>query len=526
MISPVDIEITNKILSSIAEEMGIVLQKSAFSPNIKERRDFSCAVFDSRGRLLAQAAHIPVHLGAMPSTVQEILRRFVLNPGDIIITNDPFAGGTHLPDITLMAGVFPDGKPPARFYLTARAHHADIGGITPGSMPLAENIEDEGVLVPPSYLARDGRINHELVEDLMSRVRNREEREGDIKAQLACIERGASRLDELVSREGQDRIEARLDPLLDYGERVMASVISGLPGGVYEFSDFLDNDGLHAEPVEIHVRLQKKCKRVVVDFSDSAPQVKTGINTVRSVTCSAVYYCFFCLAGEGHPINAGSLRPIEVVTRPGTILDAKPPSPVAAGNVETSQRIVDCLLGALSKAMPHIIPAAGCGSMNNLAIGGTRPGGGKFAYYETIGGGMGAGPEGPGLSAVQVHMTNTLNTPVEALEQEYPLMIEKYAIRYGSGGNGKFRGGDGIIRTYRFLSNARVTLLTDRRRIAPYGLSGGHPGSTGENILYRKGQDTPEKLQGKTHLDVAPGDRLEIRTPGGGGWGKSKFDDF
>ncbi len=520
MTSPVDIEVTNKILSSVAEEMGIVLQKSAFSPNIKERRDFSCAVFDSKGRLLAQAVHIPVHLGAMPMTVRELLKRFVLNPGDIIITNDPFSGGTHLPDITLMSGVFPQGKSAPMFYLLARAHHADIGGVTPGSMPLARSIEEEGVLIPPSYLAKKGRINREFVDGFMSMVRNREEREGDLKAQMASLERGSQRLAEVLQREGEARINARLDPLLDYGERVMRAVISRLPDGVYEFADAMDDDGIGNSPVEIRVRLEKRDDGVIVDFTGSSPQVTTGINTVRSVTCSAVYYCFFCLAGEGYPINAGLLRPIQVVTRPGTLLDALPPSPVAAGNVETSQRIVDCLLGALAKAIPDVIPAAGCGSMNNLAAGGTRPEGGQFTYYETIGGGMGGGPGCPGLSAVQVHMTNTLNTPIEALEQEYPLIVERYAIRRGSGGKGKFSGGDGISRAYRFLSRAKITLLSDRRRIAPYGLNGGKPGKPGRNILYRADRGVPEDLPGKIHIDIQPGDVLEIRTPGGGGWGE------
>ncbi len=519
MISPIDIQVTNKLLTAVAEEMGIVLQKSAFSPNIKERRDFSCAVFDGKGRLLAQAAHIPVHLGAMPMTVKEVLGQLTIRPGDVVITNDPFSGGTHLPDITLMSGVFLKGGEKPVFYILARAHHADIGGITPGSMPLARHIDEEGVLISPAYLVQEGEVNQELFDWFMSRVRSREEREGDLRAQMACLDRGAKRLDKILAREGEGSFVEKLDPLLDYGERVMQSVISGLPDGVYEFEDAMDDDGFGSTPVPIRVRLEKTGDGVVADFSNTSPQVESGINTVPSVTAAAVYYCFFCLVGHDYPINAGSLRPIEVITRPGTLLHALPPAPVAAGNVETSQRIVDCVLGALSQAAPDLIPAAGCGTMNNLAVGGRKGRDNHFTYYETIGGGMGGGPGHPGLSAVQVHMTNTLNTPIEALEQEYPLVVEEYSIRRGSGGTGRFPGGDGIIRRYRFLREATVTLLTERRRLSPYGLDGGGPGKAGRNILYRQGETHPEELPGKAHVDMNPGDVLEIRTPGGGGWG-------
>ncbi len=519
MISPVEIQIINKQLASVAEEMGILLQKSAFSPNIKERRDFSCAIFDQGGNLLSQAAHIPVHLGAMPETLKSVKELFTFQSGDIIITNNPFLGGTHLPDITLVTGVFLDDQAEASFYLVTRAHHADVGGITPGSMPVATSLDQEGVLIEPGYLARTHQIDNRFLKRITDKMRNREERMGDLKAQIACLDRGRQRLKEIVARDGTDTFYAKINPLLDYGERVMRAVLSDLPDGEYDFSDYLDDDGAGSAPVPITVKIRISGSSVEVDFSETADQLATGLNTVRSVTKAATLYCFFCLLGSDYPINAGSLRPIRIITRRGSLLDAMPPAPVAAGNVETSQRIVDCVLGALAQAIPGNVPAASCGSMNNIAIGGKDEAGRDYTYYETIGGGMGGRPGADGLSGIQVHMTNTLNTPVEALEQAYPFLIERYALRCGSGGKGKFRGGEGIIRAYRFLRPATVTLLTERRRLAPYGLSGGEPGAKGENILVRSGK-YDRRLPGKGHFHVEKDDLIEIRTPGGGGWGK------
>ena len=516
MASPVDIELAGKALQAVCEEMGIVLQRSAFSPNIKERRDFSCALFDGEGRLLAQAAHIPVHLGAMPDTVAEVRSRFRLRPGDIVITNDPFKGGTHLPDVTLVKGVFLDGESGPAYYLVARAHHADVGGATPGSMPLATRLEDEGVLIEPALLMEEGKPNRALLEDILSKVRRPEERKGDLAAQAAALKRGEERLLETLAREGPGRLISLQEALLDYGERVMRDLISEIPNGEYAFEDALDDDGLGSGPVPIRVRVRIRDEVAEVDLSESGGQLKTGLNTVRSVTRSSVYYVFFALVGEGYPCNAGSLRPIRVVTRPGTLVDAMPPAPVAAGNVETSQRIVDALLGALAEALPGRIPAASSGSMNNVAIGGRN---GEFAYYETLAGGMGGRPGLPGLSGVHTHMTNTLNTPVEALEQAYPLRVEYYRIRRGSGGNGRFPGGDGLVRAYRFLAPAVVTVLSERRRLAPYGLKGGSPGKKGLNRIRRSGAGGWRLLPGKFTLEALPGDLLEIRTPGGGGWG-------
>ncbi|MCG2747973.1 MAG: hydantoinase B/oxoprolinase family protein [Desulfobulbaceae bacterium] len=516
----IEVEVFNKLFASIAEEMGIILTRSSFSSNIKERRDFSCAIFDSRGDLVSQAAHIPVHLGAMPKTLQHVLASHCFAPGDVIIANDPFHGGSHLPDITLVEAVHDkSGKP--LFYAVNRAHHADVGGKNPGSMGFVTDIADEGVLIPPTLLACRGQLNNDFLAGFLAGVRNPEERQGDLRAQLAALKRGKTRLLELHDKYGGKHVASIIGQLQDYAERLMRATIAALPDGTYEFCDFLDNDGITRKKLPIRVQLTIDHDEAVVDFSGSADQVGSPLNTVESVVTSATVYVFQCLMGEGFPINQGSYRPIRIITRPGSLLHALPPAPVAAGNVETSQRIVDTLFGALAQASPEKIPAASCGSMNNIAIGGIdHRTGRQYTYYETIGGGMGARPDRPGISAIHTHMTNTMNTPVEALEHSYPLQIEKYAIRYGSGGKGKEQGGDGIIRSYRFLSTGQVSLLTERREISPYGLQGGSSGRKGENLLIRQGKI--KKIAGKTNLAVIPGDRLIIKTPGGGGWGRPK----
>ncbi len=519
MPTPIDIEIVNKSFCAIAEEMGIVLERSAYSPNIKERRDFSCAIFDAKGQLIAQAAHIPVHLGAMPDTVKVVMERFRLLQGDIIITNDPYHGGSHLPDITMIRGVFRDGAKSPSYYLVARAHHADVGGKSPGSMPLAKNIHEEGVLIEPTYFCRGGEIVEDFLNSFLNKVRSPRERQGDLRAQMAALMRGELRILELEKRYTPSFLEECIEALLAYGERVAKATIDEIPDGTYSFTDYLDDDGLGHGPIPIEVEITVEGDSIKIDFSRSSLGVKSGLNAVRSVTKSSVYYCMFCLIGEGYPVNGGMLRPIEVMTKKGSIVDAEYPSPVAAGNVETSQRIVDVVFGALAKALPHKIPAASAGTMNNVAIGGRGERGGEYTYYETIGGGMGARPTCHGLSAVQTNMTNTLNTPVEALEQQYPFFVEHYGIRKGSGGAGRFHGGDGIIRRIRFLEDAHVTLLTERRKRPPYGLSGGRPGKRGLNRLRRAGVAW-ERLPGKCHFLVEEGDVLEIRTPGGGGYGE------
>ena len=510
----VEITIFNSLFASVAEEMGIVLQKSSFSPNIKERRDFSCAIFDGQGRLIAQAAHIPVHLGAMPHTLAAVREKLALAPGDVAITNDPYAGGTHLPDITLIKPLFFEQE--LAFFLTVRAHHADVGGKTPGSMPLANHIREEGVFIRPQKLFDKGKLNEGVWRSFLEQVRNPEEREGDLRAQIAALHRGEIRLRELVERYGLAFLKERFDLLIAYSSRLMEALIQEIPDGVYHFEDYLDDDGQSKEPVPIRLRLSIQGSEAELDFSESAPQVRTSLNAVRAVTCASVYYVFFALARGDLPHNEGAFSPLHIITKPGTVVDALPPAPVAAGNVETSQRIVDVVLGALAQALPEQIPAASCGSMNNLAFGGEHEGK-TFAYYETMGGGMGGRPGLPGLSGVHTHMTNTLNTPIEALERDFPVLVERYSLRERSGGQGRFRGGDGLVRRLRFLAPATVTILSERRRFAPYGLQGGKAGRRGQNILFRQRKKV---LPGKVTLQVEPGDVIEIRTPGGGAWGR------
>lgn len=511
----IELEIFNNLFSAIADEMGIVLRRSAFSPNIRERCDFSCAIFDEKGELVAQASHIPVHLGAMPETMKSILPLFEWKPGDVIITNDPFCGGTHLPDITLIKPIF--FKNDLAFFLIVRAHHADVGGKYAGSMAVATHIEEEGILIRPTYLIKEGKIQKDFIENLLVKLRNPQEREGDFNAQIASLLRGEVRLNEMYKKYGLPKLKEIIDELKNYSQRAMEKILEKVPPGNYSFIDYLDDDGLEEENIPIEVEIRFKEKKAIVDFSKSASQVKGCVNAPKAVTYSAVYYVFLSLLntlGE-YPINQGCFRPIEIITKPGTIVSATYPSAVAAGNVETSQRIVDTLLGALSQAFPDLIPSASCGTMNNIAIGNE-----KFAYYETIGGGMGGRPGKEGLSGVHTHMTNTLNTPVEALEHDYPIRIERYAIRENSGGKGKYRGGNGLIREYTFLEACTVTILSERRKTSPYGLFGGEPGKKGENLLIR--EENKIFLPGKINLQVKKGDRIIIMTPGGGGWGKTE----
>lgn len=509
-----ELEIFNKLLSSVAEEMGEVLRRSAFSPNIRERADFSCAIFDARGELLSQASHIPVHLGAMPETMKVLLPLFEWKEGDVIITNDPFCGGTHLPDITLVKPYFYKGE--LLFFLLVRAHHSDVGGKFPGSMGLCETIEDEGVRIIPSYLYQRGLFQEALFRELLKRMRNSFEREGDFKAMVSALKRGEMRLSELLTRYGKETLLSATEALKNYTEKAFLEVLKKMKKGLYTATDYLDGDGFDAEDIPIRVKVEIKEEGIICDFSESPPQTRGPVNAPRAVTVSAVYYVFISLLntlGE-FPINHGLFRRIEVITKPGTMVSAEYPSAVSAGNVETSQRIVDVLLLALHEAIPDLIPAASCGSMNNVSFGN-----GEMAYYETMGGGMGARPGKDGLSAVHTHMTNTMNTPVEILEQVFPVRIERYAIRRGSGGEGLFRGGDGIIREYLFLEPLTVSLLTERRKRGPYGLKGGLEGKAGKNYLLRDGQRV--ELPAKCTIKVMEGDRIIVETPGGGGWGKA-----
>jgi N-methylhydantoinase B len=537
-VDPVKLEIFKSLYSSVAEEMGVSLRRSAFSPNIKERRDYSCAVFNQNGILIAQGDHMPVHLGSMPMSVRAALETVALGRGDIAVLNDPYAGGTHLPDVTMVAAVFGERSqktkgrkksssssrtPTARplYYVANRAHHADIGGATPGSMGRADEIYQEGLRIPPVRLMVGGIVNDDVMRLISANVRIPEEREGDLTAQLGAIATGRQRLLEIVGRYGFKEANQYASHLIDYTAEMMRTVIRDLPDGVYEAEDFLDDDGYSDDPVRIAVRIEIEGDHADVDFTGSAPQVRGPINAVEAITVSAVYYVFRCLIPTNVPASWGILEPINVVAPLGTVVNARPPAAVAGGNVETSQRIVDTVLLALSKTGARV-PAASQGTMNNLTIGGTdKRTGNQFAYYETVAGGLGARPGLDGIDGIHTHMTNSLNTPAEAMEYAYPMRVRRYAIRRESGGGGQFRGGDGIVREVELLTDARVTILSDRRKIRPYGLNGGEPGSAGRTVFISNAGE--QVLAGKDSVQASAGDLIQIETPGGGGWGERKI---
>jgi len=520
MNNPIMLEVFKNRFSAVAEEMGVILQKTAFSPNIKERKDFSCAVFDREGRLVAQAAHIPVHLGSMPMSVRSAIQYTDFEEGDMVVLNDPYRGGSHLPDITLIAPIFIENE--LTFFVANRAHHSDIGGSSSGSMPLSTSIYQEGLIIPPVKLVRKGKIVEEIMDFIKSNVRTPEEREGDFMAQVSANTAGIRKLKELVGKYSKETVLYSMKALNNYSEKVMRNRIKEIPDGVYRFTDYMEDDGAGNTDIKISVEIKIDGEEVVVDFSESDNQTGGSINAVKAITLSAVYYVFRSLVREDIPTNDGCFRPIEVITRKGSVVDCQHPYPVAAGNVETSQRIVDVILGALSKAIPDEIPAASQGTMNNFTIGGIHPQTGRtFTYYETIGGGMGAFLGGDGESGIQSHMTNTLNTPVEALEFEFPLMVEKYSLRKDSGGKGVYKGGDGIIRQIKLLADAELTIISERRKIPPYGLSGGQPGEVGRNIIIHRGKRIEEK--GKFTKKLNKGDSIVIETPGGGGFGKLTY---
>jgi N-methylhydantoinase B len=514
------LEIANHRLGGIAEEMGVVLGRTALSPNIKERRDYSCAVFDAGGELVVQAAHIPVHLGSTPLSVRAAIERVRMEPGDVVVLNDPFAGGTHLPDVTVVSPVFATRAAKPFAYVANRAHHADIGGMDPGSMPVGTDIFQEGVRIPPVRLVAGGEIVPDLLALFLANTRVPDERTGDLMAQWSALRIGAARVQSLAVRLGGTRVlERHMAALKDYSAALMRAELRRLPAGTYAADDVLDDDGLGTERIRIAVRIRIGGGRAHVDFAGTAPQVRGPVNANYAVTRSAVLYVFRALATEPIPPNDGMARPLEIHAPAGSVVNANFPAAVAGGNVETSQRIVDVVLRALARAVPDRIPAASCGSMNNIALGG-QVGGRVFAYYETLAGGAGASAMGPGASALHTHMTNTMNTPIEALEAYYPLRITRYAVRRGSGGRGRYTGGSGLVREIEFLSPARVTLLTERRSVRPYGLAGGQGGRAGKNELIRRGRRV--RLPGKTSLDVVPGDRLSVETPGGGGFGRPR----
>jgi N-methylhydantoinase B len=513
-----ELEIFRHLFASIAEEMGVTLGRSGYSPNIKERRDYSCAVFLADGRMLAQAAHIPVHLGAMPASVRAAINAGEpFSPGDVVILNDPYLGGTHLPDITLVSPVFVADE--LAFFAASRAHHSDIGGMAPGSMPVSTEIYQEGFIIPPVKLVEGGSLNTSLRQMIVRNSRTPEERLGDLAAQQAAHATGERRIQQLVERYGLGTLKEQAEGLLTYAERLTRAEIASIPDGTYTFDDVLDGDGISGEAVTIQVAVRVAGDSMHVDFEGTSGPVRGSVNAVPAIAHSAVLYVLRCLGGQSLPMNAGVLAPVEVHIPQNSLLDAGPPHAVAAGNVETSQRIVDCLYGALAQALPGRIPAASQGTMNNLSFGGNVEGQ-PFAYYETIGGGAGANADADGASGIQTHMTNTLNTPVEAIEMTLPIRVQAYGLRHGSGGGGQQHGGDGVVKVIEFLAAARVTLLTERREHAPYGLQGGEPGQTGQNVLIRATGER-ETLSGKATFDAAPGDLLRIETPGGGGWGEA-----
>lgn len=522
---PVLLEVFRNLLFAASEEMGVALCRSSFSPNIKERKDYSCAIFDAKGRMAAQAAHLPAHLGSMPMSVEYVIERMTLAPGDVVVLNDPFHGGNHLPDITMISPVYAGegGEEALIYYVANRAHHADVGGIAPGSMSITTEIFQDGVVIPPVKLLRRGEVQEDVLALILSNVRTAEERRGDIAAQVAANRVGERRILEIVERHGMAQTLRYGAELQRYAERLTRAVIRDIPDGRYRFEDFMDDDGFGSGAVPIRVEVAIRGPRMRVDYTGSAPQTRGSVNAVESIARTAAYYAVRCLVPYDIPNNAGCMNPIEVVAPAGTVVNAEFPAAVAGGNVETSQRMVDAILGALAQACPEKISAASCGTMNNLTIGGAdhRPGprGGRpYAYYETTGGGMGAGPWGPGEDAIHTHLTNTLNTPIEALEHAYPFRVSRYAVRRGSGGRGRHRGGEGIVREIELLGDATVSFMTERRERAPWPLAGGEPGKRGRNSLIT-GRKT-RRLPGKARLQAKRGDRIRLETPGGGGWGE------
>jgi N-methylhydantoinase B len=492
-----ELQLIGAALRSVADEMGAVLIRSAFSANIKERRDCSTALFDSGGRMIAQAEHIPVHLGAMPDAVAAV-REHDPGPDDVFILNDPFTGGTHLPDITLVT------RTAAGFAVT-RAHHADVGGREPGSLPASSRqLEEEGVVIPPT------RLDDATLDTLVSQMRDPDERRGDLRAQLASHRLARKRLDELCERRGAARVEAAMDELYDYSERLVRAAIARLPDGRFEASDVLEPVG--GGELEVRAAVTVAGDELEIDFAGTAPQHEGNLNCPLAVARSACYFVVRCLTGPDVPASGGAFAPVRIRAPEGCLVNARPPAAVAAGNVETSSRIVDVLFSAFGQAVE--VPAQGQGTMNNLTVGNDR-----FTYYETVGGGQGACPDADGPSGVHVAMSNTLSTPTEALELAYPLRVERHALRLGSGGAGLCRGGDGVVRELRALEPCRLSLVGERRIHAPRGARGGEDGAPGRNSV--NGSEVP----GKVTRDLDAGDLVRVETPGGGGFGQGLFGD-
>lgn len=510
---PVRLRIVGSLLDSIAEDMGIALERAGISPNIKERLDHSCALFDGDGELVAQAAHIPVHLGAMPMAVKAARQHVDFAEGDVVLVNDPALGGTHLPDITAIQAfrLHPQDPHPIAF-VANRAHHADVGGLVPGSMGLTDRLADEGVIIPPSTWIRGGKIDTRLEAKIIDAMRFPEERRGDLLAQKASLQRGIEGLQRLVDRLGPEELLSGFAELQNAAERHVRTLIDSIPDGRYMALEQLDGDGFTSEPILIRLAIDITGDQARFDFTGTSAACRGPMNCSTPVTHSAIQYVLRCLAPAEIPASGGTMRPIEVEIPGGSLLDPPADRPVAGGNVETSQRLVDLILAALTPAVPDRIPAQSQGTMNNVVFSCE-----SGTHYETLAGGCGGGPRRPGASGLQVHMTNTLNTPIERLEQVLPLRIRSYQLRKGSGGEGLHRGGEGVIREFEFLADMDVSILTERRDLAPSGSDGGNPGAPGRNLrLTDTGEEVlPAKWQGKFHR----GERLRLETPGGGGWG-------
>ncbi|MCH7932699.1 MAG: hydantoinase B/oxoprolinase family protein [Gemmatimonadetes bacterium] len=520
------LEVFRHLFTALTEEMGAALRRASFSPNIKERRDYSCALFSASGAPTAVGDHMPVHLGAMPMSVESALGELgPLDPGDVVCLNDPFRGGTHLPDITLISPVHdPDSGEPLG-YVASRAHHSDVGGMSPGSMPLAQEIYQEGLRIPPIFLYREGVRQEGVWNLILANVRTPIERSGDLDAQLAALHAGAARLLAIVERRGTQATQAAMDALIVYADRLVEAGLAHIEPGEYEAEDFMEDDGFGTVDIPIRVKLVRHSDGLDIDFTGSSPQVTGGINAVRAITDSATRYTVRCiveaLLGETLPAGGGSMSMVKLTLPENSIVNASLPASVAGGNVETSQRITDVLFRAFASALPDLMPALSQGTMNNTTVGGVDPRtGANFAYYETVGGGMGAGPTGHGLSGVHTHMSNSLNTPIEALEHAYPFRVTEYSLRRESGGSGFHRGGDGLRRDLQLLCEGRVTLLSERRKRPPSGIRGGQDGSPGQNILIRDGVERP--LPAKVTFSAEIGDVISIRSPGGGGWGSAE----
>lgn len=515
------LEVFHHLFAAAGEEMGVTLMRSAFSPNIKERRDFSCALFDADGAMIAQAAHLPVHLGAAPMSVAAAREDCEMAPGDSVLLNDPYRGGTHLPDLTLITPVFLDGDARPSFYVANRAHHSDVGGHQPGSMAPAADIHGEGLRIPPTRLVKGGELDREVLELLLANMRVRSDREADLLAQWAANRVGEQRLRQMAQEYGVDELRRRASQLMDWTDDLCRALVRSVPSGSWSFEDELETPGSgNSQRAKLRLTLEKRRGKLHFDFRATDDQVAAALNTPKAVPRAAVFYCLQQLLPEGTPANDGVLRSIDFSTRPGSLIDARYPAPVAGGNVETSQRLVDVIYGTLCQIWPDRIPAASAGTMSNLTFGGAD-GAGGFAYYETIAGGAAAGPAGDGAHGLQTHMTNTRNTPIEAIEAQLPVRILSYTLRRDSGGRGRFAGGDGLIRRLRFLRDVRVGFVAERSAKGPWGLAGGGSGQPGGACLRLHGSRRDRAVPSKASLDLPAGSEFEVRTPGGGGFGRA-----